>query len=111
MQFGRPIATFQAVRHRIADMAAEVDGAQYITYEASWTLSQGLSAEMEVSLAKAYVSDAARTVMSGGHQVHGAIGFSEEHPMPLYSRRGKMAEVLFGSANLHRERVAERLGL
>ena len=111
VQFGRPIATFQAVRHRIADMAAEVDGAQYITYEASWTLSQGLSAEMEVSLAKAYVSDAARTVMSGGHQVHGAIGFSEEHPMPLYSRRGKMGEVLFGSANLHRERVAERLGL
>ena len=111
VQFGRPIATFQAVRHRIADMAAEVDGAQYITYEASWTLSQGLPAQMEVSLAKAYVSDAARTVMSGGHQVHGAIGFSEEHPMPLYSRRGKMGEVLFGSANLHRERVAERLGL
>ena len=109
VQFGRPIATFQAVRHRIADMASEVDGAQYITYEASWTLSQGLPADMEVSVAKAYVSDAAKTVMAGGHQLHGAIGFSEEHPMPLYSRRGKMGEVLFGNSNLHRERVAERL--
>lgn len=111
VQFGRPIATFQAVRHRIADMAAEVDGAQYITYEASWTLSQGIPAEMEVSVAKAYVNDAVKSVMAGGHQLHGAIGFSEEHPMPLYSRRGKMGEVLFGNSNLHRERVAERLRL
>ncbi|MEE9286150.1 MAG: acyl-CoA dehydrogenase family protein [Dehalococcoidia bacterium] len=111
VQFGRPIATFQAVRHRCADMAVEVDGARFITYEAAWGLSEGLPSELEVSVAKAYVSDAVRDVMAHGHQVHGAMGFSEEHPMPLYSRRAKMTEVLFGNANLHRERVAERLGL
>ncbi|MCH8194938.1 MAG: acyl-CoA dehydrogenase family protein [Chloroflexi bacterium] len=111
VQFGRPIATFQAVRHRCADMAVEVDGARFITYEAAWGLSEGIPSEMEVSVAKAYVSDAVREVMAHGHQVHGAIGFSEEHPMPLYSRRAKMTEAMFGNANLHRERVAERLGL
>ncbi len=111
VQFGRPIATFQAVRHRCADMAVEADGARFITYEAAWLLSQGLPAELEVSVAKAAVSESVREVMAHGHQVHGAIGFSEEHAMPLYSRRAKMGEALFGSASLHRERVAQRLGL
>ncbi len=111
VQFGRPIATFQAVRHRCADMAVDVDGARFITYEAAWTLAQGQPCALEVSVAKAYVSDAVRDVMAHGHQVHGAIGFSEEHAMPLYSRRAKMGEALFGSANLHRERVAQLLQL
>ena len=111
VQFGRPIGTFQAVRHRCADMAVDVDGARFITYEAAWTLSEGLPADLEVSVAKAYVSDAVRQVMASGHQAHGAIGFSEEHAMPLYSRRAKMGEVLFGNANYHREKVAQELGL
>ena len=111
VQFGRPIGTFQAVRHRCADMAVEVDGARFITYEAAWNLSGGLPSDLEVSVAKAYVSDAVRNVMASGHQAHGAIGFSEEHPMPLYSRRAKMCEVLFGNSNFHREKVAQELGL
>jgi alkylation response protein AidB-like acyl-CoA dehydrogenase len=111
VQFGRPIGTFQAVSHACADMAVETEGARYITYEAAWAIDQGNEAPLTVSAAKAYVSDAIRVVMLKGHQAHGAIGFSEEHPMPLYSRRAKMGEALFGSASLHRERVAKLLGL
>lgn len=111
VQFGRPIGTFQAVSHRCADMAVETEGARYITYEAAWAYSQGRDAALDVSTAKAYVSDAVREVMLDGHQAHGAIGFSEEHPVPLYSRRAKMGEALFGSASLHRERVARLLGM
>ena len=111
VQFGRPIGAFQAVSHRCADMAVDTEGARYITYEAAWSLSRGHDAAIDISTAKAFVSDAVRDVMLNGHQAHGAIGFSEEHPMPLYSRRAKMAEALFGSATLHRERVAHLLGL
>lgn len=111
VQFGRPIGTFQAVSHRCADMAVDTEGARYATYEAAWSLSKGHDAAIDVSTAKAFVSDAVRDVMLNGHQAHGAIGFSEEHPMPLYSRRAKMAEALFGSATLHRELVARLLGL
>lgn len=111
VQFGRPIGTFQAVRHRCSEMAADVDGARFVTYEAAWMMSEGHKADLEISVAKSYVSDAVSRVMWAGHQSHGAIGFSEEHPMPLYSRRAKMGEALFGNANFHRERVAQELGL
>ena len=111
VQFGRPISAFQAVRHRCADMAADALGARFLTYEAAWMVSEGLPAELEVSNAKACVGDAIWSVMTGGHQVHGSIGFTEEHPMPLYSRRAKVGQSMFGNADLHRERVAERLGL
>lgn len=110
-QFGRPIGTFQAVQHHCADMAVDVAGSRFITYEAVWRLGEGLEAAEEVSAAKAWVSDAYQRVCQRGHQIHGAIGFTEEHELQLYSRHAKAAEQAFGDADHHRELVARRLGL
>ena len=111
VQFGRPIGSFQAIQHHCANMATDVEGTRYITYQAAWTLSEGLPAEREVAVAKAWVSEAYRRVCALGHQCHGAIGFTKEHNMQLYSRRAKAAELAFGDADLHLEAVAEAIGL
>lgn len=110
-QFGRPIGSFQAIQHHCANMATDVEGSTYITYQAAWRLSEGLPAEREVAMAKAWVSDAYRRVCALGHQSHGAIGFTKEHNMQLYSRRAKAAELAFGDADYHLEAVAKTIGL
>ena len=105
-QFGKPIGSFQAVQHHCANMAVDVLGARFIAYEAIWRLSEGLEAAAEVSMAKAWVSDAYQRVCNLAHQVHGAIGFTREHDLQLYSRSAKAAELSFGDADYHREQVA-----
>ena len=111
IQFGRPIGSFQAIQHHCANMATDVEGSRYITSQAAWRLSEGLPADSEVAMAKAWVSDAVRRVCATGHQCHGAIGFTKEHSMQLYSRRAKAAELAFGDSREHLERVAEAIGL
>jgi alkylation response protein AidB-like acyl-CoA dehydrogenase len=111
VQFGRPIGSFQAVQHHCANMAVDVDGSRYITYEACWTLSEGLDARQLISMAKAWVSDAYRRVAATGHQVHGGIGFTKDHDMQLYFRRAKAGELAFGDAEFHREMVAQLIGM
>ena len=111
VQFGRPIGSFQAIQHHCANMATDVESSRYITYQAAWRLSEGLPAEREVAMAKAWVSDAYRRVCALAHQSHGAIGFTKEHSMQLYSRRAKAAELAFGNSDLHLETVANAIGL
>ena len=111
VQFGRPIGSFQAIQHHCANMVTDVDGSRYIAYEAMWRVSEGLDASKEVSMAKAWVSDAYRRVCALGHQIHGGIGFTKEHDMQLYFRRAKAAELAFGDADYHRELVAQKLGI
>ncbi len=110
-QFGRPIGSFQAIQHHCANMATDVEGSRYITYQAAWYLSEGMPAENEVAMAKAWVSEAYRRICALGHQCHGAIGFTKEHNMQLYSRRAKAAELAFGDSDYHLEAVAEAIGL
>jgi alkylation response protein AidB-like acyl-CoA dehydrogenase len=106
-QFGRPIGTFQAVQHLCADMLLLLEGSWSATYYAAWALGEREpDAARAVSIAKAYVSDAAREVGNRAHQVHGGIGFTWEHDLHLYFRRAKLGEHLFGDATYHRERVA-----
>ena len=111
MAFGRQIGSFQAIQHHCANMATDVEGSRYITYQAAWYLSEGMPAENEVAMAKAWVSEAYRRVCALGHQCHGAIGFTKEHNMQLYSRRAKAAELAFGDSDFHLEAVAEAIGL
>jgi len=111
VQFDRPIGSFQAIQHHCANMAVDVDTARLLAYQAAWKLSEGLPCEMEVALAKAWTSEACRRVASLGHQVHGAIGFTLDHDMQLYSRRAKAAEVVFGDADFYREKLARELEL
>ncbi len=109
VQFGRPIGSFQAIQHHCANMATDVDGSRYIAYQAAWALSEGMEARREVSMAKAWVSDASRRVAALGHQVHGGIGFTKEHDMQLFSRRAKAGELAFGDGDYHRKIVADLL--
>lgn len=110
-QFGRPIGSFQAVQHHCADMAIDVLGARFIAYEAIWRLARDLDAATEVSMAKAWVSEASRRVCALGHQVHGAIGFTAEHDLGVYLRQAMACELSFGDADFHYEQVARRIGL
>ncbi|MCY4652092.1 MAG: acyl-CoA/acyl-ACP dehydrogenase [Dehalococcoidia bacterium] len=111
IQFGRAIGSFQAIQHHVADMAADVEGCRYTTYQAAWMLAEGLPAEREVAMAKAWVSDAYHRVCMTAHQCHGAVGFTKEHDLQLYSRRSKAAELMFGDSEFHMEAVASAVGL
>ncbi len=111
IQFNRPIGSFQAIQHYCANMVTDVDGSRFITYKAAWAVGEGLPADMEVSMAKAWTSDAFKRVASLAHQIFGAIGFTMDHDMHLYYRRAKAAELAYGDADIHREVVAQQLGL
>ena len=108
--FGNPIGSYQAVKHRAADMLVDVENAKSLTYYAAWAIDEGLTeAPLAVSMAKAYASDAYRKVAGAGIQLHGGIGFTWEHDLQLYFKRAKASEVAFGDATWHRERVARML--
>ncbi len=92
-------------------MAIDLEGARAITHLAAWRLAQGLPAEREVAFAKGWTSDAVQRIASLAHQCHGAIGFTREYDLQLYSRRAQANEVAFGDSDFHRERVALALGL
>ena len=109
VQFGRPIGSFQAVQHHCADIATEVECSRHMAYQAACRLAEGLPAATEVSIAKAWVSEAYRRVCALALQCHGAIGFTKEHNLQLYTRRARAQEVAFGDANFHREVVAQAL--
>lgn len=111
IQFGRPIGSFQAVHHHCADMIILVDNAKFLIYKAAWMLNEGLPCAMEVSAAKALVGESYRRVTFIAHQIHGGIGFEQDHDLHLYFKRAKESEEIFGDADYHLEVVAKELGL
>jgi alkylation response protein AidB-like acyl-CoA dehydrogenase len=109
--FGKPIGSYQGVKHKCADMLVEVENAKSLTYYAAWAVDEGMAdAPLAVSMAKAAASDASRKVSNSGIQLHGGIGMTWEHDLHLYMKRAKASEVAFGDATWHRERVATLLG-
>ena len=105
-QFGQPIGSFQAIRHRCADMLMAAENAHAAVYYAAWALDAGAEdAAMAASICKAYVSDAARQVCGDAIQVHGGIGFTWEYDLHLYFKRAKALEPVFGDAEYHRELI------
>ena len=111
VQFGSPIGAFQAVQHHCANMVTDVEGIRFITYQAAWMLSEDMPCTKEVSMAKAWVSEAYRRVISLGHQVHGAIAFQQDHDMHLYTKRASLGAYSLGDVSYHEEVVARELGL
>ena len=112
MQFGRPIGSFQAIKHKCAEMMLQVESAKSAAYYAAWAVDEDApEAPLAVSMAKAYCSDAYRYTAGEGIQVHGGIGFTWEHDMHLYFKRAKYAEFTFGDATYHRELVAREINL
>jgi alkylation response protein AidB-like acyl-CoA dehydrogenase len=111
-QFGRPIGSYQAVSHACAQMLLEVESARSTTLYAAWTAeSEPESLPLAASMAKAYASDAGWRVSASSLQVHGGIGFTWEHDLHFFLKRARTDGQLYGSASLHRERVAELAGL
>jgi alkylation response protein AidB-like acyl-CoA dehydrogenase len=110
-QFGRPIGSFQGVAHRCADMRAEVDACQVLVLRAAWALERGVEVELAICSALAYAKDALRRVAMHAHQVHGALGFSTEHDLPVFTRRIKAFELSYGNTALYQERLAAAIGL
>ena len=112
VQFGRPIGSFQAIKHKCADMLLEVESAKSAAYYAGWCASE-LNDELPsvASLAKAYCSEAYFHATAENIQIHGGIGFTWEHPAHLYFKRAKSSELLFGDPTYHRELLAQRIGI
>jgi alkylation response protein AidB-like acyl-CoA dehydrogenase len=111
-QFDRPIGSYQAVSHRCAQMLLEVEGARSLAYWAGWALDHEPStAPRAASMAKAYAGDAAFRVAASALQVHGGIGFTWEHDLHFYLKRGKANAHAFGDSRWHRDRVAELAGI
>ena len=102
-QFGRPVGSFQAVQHHCAEMATDVEGCRGVAYQAAWMLAEGIPAQREISIAKAWISQAYRRICATAHQCHGAIGFTKEHDLQLYTRRAKVQELSYGDTNYHKE--------
>jgi alkylation response protein AidB-like acyl-CoA dehydrogenase len=112
VQFGRPIGSFQAIKHKCAEMMLQVESAKSAAYYAAWAVDEDVSeTPLAVSMAKAYCSDAYRYTAGEGIQVHGGIGFTWEHDMHLYFKRAKYSEFTFGDATHHRELVAQEIQL
>jgi alkylation response protein AidB-like acyl-CoA dehydrogenase len=111
-QFGVPIGSFQATKHKFADMVILLERARSLGYFAALTIAEGDErAPMATSMAKAAAADAAHRIAKEGIQVHGGIGYTWEHDMHLYVRRLQSSAALFGGAPHHRQLVADALGM
>jgi alkylation response protein AidB-like acyl-CoA dehydrogenase len=112
VQFGRPIGSFQAIKHKCANMLVQVESARSAAYFAACTAAEnGEELALAASLAKAYCSDAYFRCAAENVQIHGGIGFTWEHDAHLYLKRAKSSETLLGDASHHRELIAQRIGL
>lgn len=110
-QFGQAIGAFQAVSHPLADMRIQTDACRLLTLEAAWLLDQGKSAELEIASAKVLANEAIEKIAVDGHRLHGAIGYSKEHDVQLYTRRARAFCVAWGDTERQIERAAVALGL
>ncbi|GIT68600.1 MAG: hypothetical protein Ct9H300mP26_2870 [Acidimicrobiales bacterium] len=112
VQFGRPIGSFQAIKHKCADMLLEVESAKSAAYYAAWCASE-MNKELPsvASLPRHIVPRLISTALLRTFQIHGGIGFTWEHPAHLYFKRAKSSELMFGDPAYHRELLAQRIGL
>lgn len=110
-QFGRPIGSFQAVSYRCVDMKLSLDAARLFCHKAAWHLDVGRPAEMHVGACKAYANEMVDICTHNAQQVHGAIGFSTEYDLHLFTRRARAFACNHGSSARQLERVAVGLGL
>jgi alkylation response protein AidB-like acyl-CoA dehydrogenase len=106
-QFGRPIGSFQAVKHMAAEMVSEIEPARSLVWYAAYAFDhEPRRASMAASMAKARLSDVYSRASNRAVQIHGGIGFTWEHDMHLWFKRAKWNEAAFGDATYHRERLA-----
>lgn len=111
-QFGRPIGSFQAIKHRLADVYLAVERAASLAYFAALTIVEDDDRRaVATSMAKAAAGECQRLVVRDGLQLHGGVGFTWEHDLHFLLKRAKAGDLLFGTATAHRARLAHLLGL
>lgn len=112
IQFGRPIGSFQAIKHRLADMMVEIEQARSAVYWAACAVDEGLDeAELALHAAKAFAADAYLMCAGAMIQLHGGLGFTWDHDAHLFFKRAQAISSLLGSSDWHREAVARLIGL
>jgi alkylation response protein AidB-like acyl-CoA dehydrogenase len=111
VQGGRPIGGHQAIQHACADIVRDVDAARGLLYAAAWRAGEGQPAAVDIAMAKAYAAEACLAVARRAHQIFGAIGYCEEHPLHLLHKRIQAASLDYGDASAHLETVAAAIGL
>ncbi len=109
IQFDRPIGSFQAVQHRLADMFTDVQGARWTSYQAVARLSKGLPAARELAIAKAFTSEACQRVAFSAQQLHGGMGVDTDYDLHFYFRRAKAMELKFGATPIHLKALESEL--
>jgi len=110
IQFDLPIGINQFVQEHVVQLLCDVDGSRWVTYLAAWRLSEGLPSDLDVAIAKAWTSDAHERACWRAHQVFAGVGSTEAmHVMPLYTRRGNLAQFYLGDTDFHLEKVADEL--
>src|SRR5664280_2435440 len=106
VQFGRPIATLQAIQWMIADMATEIDAARLLVYRAAWMKDNGLKYGQEASMAKLFAAETATRVAGKAIQIHGGYGFTESYPVERAYRDAKITEIYEGTSEVQRMTIA-----
>ncbi|MBI2903019.1 MAG: acyl-CoA dehydrogenase family protein [Candidatus Methylomirabilis oxyfera] len=109
VQFGQPIASFQAIRHKLADMATEIEAARRLTYYACEMKDRGARCDLEAGMAKVFAAEMAERVTSEAMQVFGGYGYSQEFPVQRYWRDARVFRIFEGTSEIQREVIAKRL--
>lgn len=110
-QFGVPIGSFQVIQHHCVDMLLQLETARFLTYQSAWRASKGLESVKQAAMAKAMCSESFNRIAATAHQIHGAIGFSYEHDLHIFSKRAKGWELMMGTPAEHRAIVAREMHL
>lgn len=108
-QFGHPIGSFQAIRHKLADMATEIQAARHLTYYAATMKDTGRRCDVEAGMAKLFAADMVERVASEGLQIHGGYGYSKEYSIQRYWRDARLFRVFEGTSEIQREVIGKRL--
>jgi alkylation response protein AidB-like acyl-CoA dehydrogenase len=110
-QFGRPIGTFQAIAHMLADMATEVAAARALVYQCAWQIDSGSDALKEITMAKLFASETYAKVANMGMQIFGGYGYNREFDMERHYRDARVATVAAGTSQIQRNLIAGLMGL
>jgi len=108
-QFGRPISEFQAIQHKLVDMAVDLDAARLLNYRAAWMLDHGCRVTRESSMAKLFASEAAVRIAGEAVQIHGGYGFTKDYPVEKFYRDVKLCTIGEGTSEIQRLVIAREL--
>jgi len=111
VQFGKPIITKQAIRFLLADMATEIDAARLLAWRAAWMVDQGIPANIQASMAKAFAADAAMRITTDAVQILGGYGYMREYPVEKWMRDAKILQIVEGTSQIQRVVISQMLAM